>query len=412
MGTTPDYIDWINQQWPDVALFLTDERIRRQAVEPKPNPASEQLTNLSSPNQVAQDLTGHLQRFHQHLEGITCFDCESMPLAAYLARSFSLPYPSEKAVNLCRNKYDGKRVWRSAGVPCPDATLVTSASEAVAFFGETESDCVLKPLSGAGSEYVYLCTCPDQVVHAVEEIQQGLKRQAKNPLYKGALRAMLIETRVAGPEYSCDFILEGNEITIIRLAQKILRPEGPFGTVQAYVVPGHLPEGISLPHLESVLARAARALDVTGVICMVDFIVGHQGPVLLEMTPRPGGDCLPPLLRYAARVDMLGLALDVARGFPVELPPLAQWKTCVGLRLHAQRAGVLADIDLGRVRADTRIRKILMSRKPGHQVALPPLDYDSWIMGHLIFCPDPDQAIEAQCAELVRTVDMTITGEI
>lgn len=411
VGTTSDYIHWINQQWPQVALFVTDKRIRSQALEPSPDPSSELLTDLVSYRRVARDLTRHLDHFRQHLAGITCFDCESMPLAASLAHAFGLPYPSEKAIRLCRNKSDGKHVWQNAGVPCPNAAVVNSASEAMAFFSEAESACVLKPLTGAGSEYVFLCTCPDQVVHAVEEIQQGLRRQATNPLYKGARQGMLIETHAAGPEYSCDFILEGNEITIIRLAQKILRPEGPFGTVQAYIVPAHLPEGISLTHLESLLARAARALDVTGIICMVDFIVGSLGPILLEMAPRPGGDCLPALMRHAARVDMLKLALDVAQGFPVECPAKTQWKTCVGLRLHAPCAGILTDIDLGRVRTDPRIQAIHMMRKPGHQVVLPPLDYDRWIMGHLIFCPNPDQAVEAQCAELVKAVDITITGE-
>ncbi|NQV34326.1 MAG: ATP-grasp domain-containing protein [Phycisphaeraceae bacterium] len=412
VGTTPDYIDWINQQWPTQALCLTDEQIRLHAVEPKPDLLSEVLTDLSSFSRATRDLSSHLDRFHQHLEGITCFDCESMPLAAYLARSLSLPYPSEKAVHLCRNKYDGKHAWQNAGVPCPKMTLVNSLPEAVAFFCETKSACVLKPLSGAGSEYVYFCTDRDQVIQAVGEIQQGLRRQANNPLYRNTLQGILMETHVAGPEYSCDFILEANEITIIRLAQKIQRPEGPFGTVQAYMVPAHLPEGVSHSHLKSLLARAAQALDVTGIICMVDFIVGTQGPVLLEMTPRPGGDCLPALIRYASGTDMLGLALDVARGFPIECPPLTQWKTSVGLRLHAPHSGVLAHIGLSRVQGDHRIRTIHISHKPGHQVVLPPLDYSSWIMGHLIFCPDPDQTIASQCSELVKKVDITITGEI
>ncbi|MBI9091692.1 MAG: hypothetical protein JEZ12_20985 [Desulfobacterium sp.] len=43
---------------------------------------------------------------------------------------------------------------------------------------------------------------------------------------------------------------------------------------------------------------------------MVDFIIRNHQPVLIEMPPRPGGDCLPFLLLEAVDLDIIRLALD------------------------------------------------------------------------------------------------------
>ena len=408
VGTTPDYIHWIDQSWPGRALFLTDAALRRAASEPDPDPPSEVLVDLSRPARVGPSLAKHLQRHGLHLGGITCFDCEAMPLAARLANLLQLPYPSLEAVELCRNKHLCKQMWRSVDVPCPGTRIITQEEEASAFLAETGGACVLKPLQGAGSEWVFLCHSPDQALNAVHEIRQGLERQKDNLLYRAAGQQILAEAYVTGLEYSCDFLVEENRLLIIRLARKIMRQEGPFGTVQAYVIPADLPKDVSPAQLEDLLARSARALGLSGVICMVDFIVGPHGPVLLEMAPRPGGDCLPSLIRHAAGIDILGLTLDRAEGHDIKLPPPDQWRPCVGMRLYARQEGVLADVDMRSVQADPRVLEIHLKRRPGHRAVLPPQDYDGWILGHLVFSPELDRTVEAQCEELLEAVQITM----
>jgi biotin carboxylase len=179
---------------------------------------------------------------------------------------------------------------------------------------------------------------------------------------------------------------------------------GPFGTTLGYIVPGDLPVGTSYAGIERILGQAARSLRLTRAICMVDFIIGPDGPVLLELAPRPGGDCLPPLIRHAAGLDMLGLALDVAQGWPIELPTRHAWKRHVGMRIYARKKGVLADVDVRRVACDPRVVEVYLSRRPGHVVVLPPFDYDSWSLGYVIFQPSPDCNIEIQCDELMAHV--------
>jgi biotin carboxylase len=262
---------------------------------------------------------------------------------------------------------------------------------------------VLKPLSGSGSELIFRCDSEADCERYYRRIAQGLARRMNHRLYHpfSATGAdILAEAYVGGEEYSCDFVLENDHVTLIRLARKILFAQDPFGTAKAYILPGVWPEAIDAGELERTLYRSARALQIQRAVCMLDFIVHHGRMVLLEMAPRPGGDCLPSLLRRCYQVDVLQLVLDFSRQQPFEFHLPALHPPMVGLRLHAAQAGTLVSIDSHDLRCDSRVKEIHLIRKPGHRIQLPPSDYDAWLLGHVIFVPDPDEDVAVQCRDL------------
>ena len=144
---------------------------------------------------------------------------------------------------------------------------------------------------------------------------------------------------------------------------------------------------------------------------MVDFIVWQGNAYLLELTPRPGGDCLPWLIQQSCGLDMIGLALDMAQGRNISTPVSQSWKTLVGLRLFASHSGAVKEIDDGDLRRDPRVQEVLIKRKPGHRVILPPKDYDSRLFGHVIFKPKMITGLEAECAELAGKLKVVMENE-
>ncbi|MBF0303157.1 MAG: biotin carboxylase, partial [Desulfamplus sp.] len=80
----------------------------------------------------------------------------------------------------------------------------------------------------------------------------------------------------------------------------------------------------------------------------------------------------------------------------------------VGLRIHANKAGILKSIDISMVKSDSRVREIFIKRKPGDQIILPPQNYDSWNMGHIIFEPYEDTPCKDQCMELLSILKIKI----
>jgi len=405
VGTTPDYIDWIRRSCPGRALFLTDFGARRQAVEPSPAPAEEILCNLSDYAAVRQALQHHLRRENYRLDAVACYDCESLELAAILAQEFSLPYPSVQAVKNCRDKYLTKTLWARYRLVAPRVRRIRSAAEAVRFLHDVGGPCVLKPPGGSGSELIFRCDSARACRHNYNKIIDGLQQRCNNRLYKYFSTAdpvILAEECVTGEEYSCDFAIENGRVEVIRLTRKILSPGGPFGTALGYLLPGTLPAEIKAPDFRQTLYQSAQALGINRAVCMLDFMVCENRIVLLELSPRPGGDCLPSLLRRCWNLDMLTLYLDFCQQRPWRLQNVRVATPCLGLRLHAQRSGSLKNVDTGQLQHDRRVREIHLTRQPGHRIELPPDDYDSWLLGHIIVDLDIDTAPETQGLALLE----------
>ncbi|MCY2929486.1 MAG: ATP-grasp domain-containing protein [Planctomycetota bacterium] len=406
VGTTGDYIHWIDRQYPGRALFLTDPQARARATEPAPESIGEVLSDLTDEATVWAALGKHLDQHRLEISGVVCFDDEAMHLAALLARRLHLPYPSPQAVLTCRNKHLCKEAWRACGVPTARAILAATDSQAADFAASVNAPVVLKPATGSGSELAFQCRTPAQAAQAFRDIREGLAARSDSRMYSGDAAgcleknpAILAEEFVTGQEYSCDFIVENSRAHVIRFARKILAHDAPLGTARGYTIPSP-PPGPEPQSIASFLARAANAVGIERSICMLDFFVDDGRLALLEIAPRPGGDCLPWLIRYSSGLDMLGLALDFAQRRPVAIPPADKWQPMVGLRIRAEREGTLRRVDTSLLAADPRVRQIHLTRAPGHKVVLPPADYDSWIFGHVVFAPDAGVSAESQCDEL------------
>jgi len=409
VGTTPDYVDWIRHAAPGRALFLTDPVLRQKAKEPAPGPEEEVCGDLERPDRVLEALSAHTRQRRITIDGVACFDCESLPVGAFLAQQLGLDFVSPAAVAVCRDKSASKALWREKGVLCPAFAPVFSEADAVAFF-EAHGACVIKPVSGAGSELVFCCNTRNACIQAFGLVKEGLSRRAHNRLYQniGNRAPIVAETWLTGPEFSCDFLVDAGRAAIVRLAKKIVAPDIAFGTAMAYVLIDRLP-GIENHELARHLAAGAGALGIDRALCMADFVLEGDRPAFLEITPRPGGDCLPDLIRHGLGIDTLLLALDLAQHRPLpaafEMPPVPM----AGLRFHARQAGVLTKIDWSRVAAAPGVRKVMALRRPGHPIVLPPDDYDSFLLGSAVFALKNPADPAPECQALLNRLIVEIT---
>lgn len=409
VGTTSDYIAHIDTQYPGRALFLTDVAERANNSDLKPNESCEILHELKRTEDSFAAIDNQLRRWNQELSGVTCYDCEWLGLAARIAEHYRLPFPRSEAVWTSRDKYRTKRRWTKHGVRCPESQLINSERRAVRFLQRLGRPIVLKPLLGSGSELTFHCRDAHETALAFRMIESGLRLRERSPLYRretpggresASEAAILAEEFISGREYSCDFIIDDKEVQLIRVAKKLSRPALPFGTTTAYIVPGPLPGWLGQRILEERLRDAALAIGLERAVCMVDFVAGKDEIVFLELTPRIGGDCLPPLIRRCCGLDTIELALDFAEGRAPSIPPPSQWRRLVGLRLFADRSGIIRSIDTAKLPADPRVSEVMLKRSPGDRIVLPPEAYDTWLIGHVIFDPGSGDDIADQCEDL------------
>lgn len=402
VATTTDYIDDLRRQFPDRLLFVTAENLRAQAKEKKPLASEEILCNVRHFKDVLAAVCHHEAVFHQHITGITCFDCESLMLASYLAAHLHLPFPSAEAVKNCRSKQRSIALWKKAGLGCPKSEEITSYEQALAFYEKCGRPCVIKPASGSGSEFTFLCRTKAELAASWDTATLSMSEKESDTMYLeqcGGSRDILIQEYAEGTEYSCDFIMRPFSAVILRLCRKQLR-SGRFGVTETYEL---LPESLwpeTMHTLSHLLYRAAKTLGrMDHAVIMVDFIETKNGFMLLEMSPRAGGDCIPPLVEAATGCSTPRIAVMLASGeyrTPAALPVR---KTYFAHRLFASKRGIIMSQDSTALEKTPGVHQVLIYHSTGFSTDPSARDYNDGLLGCII-CESNGTPVQEQTKKL------------
>lgn len=413
VGTTPDYVEWIKTLLKGEVFFITDLELRKSAIESNPTPTEEILCNLADYKNTVSFLKEHVKRYDIEVVGITCFDCESMELASAISKELNLKFQALCAIHNCRDKFMSKAHWKEKHLFTPDIARIKDFKQAEVFFKNLKGQgCVLKPSSGAGSELVFLCHDLAELKLSYEKASEGLKEKTGNRLYNSPLvkSSLILEEYIAGTEYSCDFIIKDDSVKIIRLTEKLKFPGQIFGIIDGYKLINFLP-GISEKNLHDTLYKAASSIGLNNTICMLDFIVRDNHIYLIEIAPRPGGDCLPQLLELATGQNILVINIDLARG---KMPQLLDYKTIkpwIALRIFANREGTLLEIETKKLLENPMVAKVNITSYVGKKIEPPPKDYDSWVLGNIILKPDVFNDIYHIAKKIIGSVNIEISPQ-
>jgi biotin carboxylase len=418
VGTTPDYVVKLFERYSRSLLFLTDIRFQHDPLLQGLPSSSQAFTTLGNVDEACRKTHELLKTQSTAPNGIACFDCDSLLLASRLGSELGLRFPTWEAIARCRSKFESKKTWTGHGVASPIASIASSLPETVAFFRSHGEDIVLKPLAGSGSELLFHCRDESAVIKAVTTLEEELPKRKANPLFRpfpnlsghsliDPCSCWVAEEFISGPEFSCDFVLQDEEVFFIRETGKIKATDKPFGSVLAYTFPPRYPVGFQKRVLKEVLKKATKSLGFDWGFFMVDYIL-HQGtPILIEMTPRPGGDSIPELVRAATGLDTLSLYLDFVQGKfkdpkELSLPP----ESFASLNFFAPMEGRIEVLDGRKVTACPHVRKLFFKKQVGDKVILPPKDYDNRLLGYCIIEAKPGLELVEETRRLQQMLEL------
>jgi len=396
VGTTPDYVARLYETYPGRTCFVMDSSIRGDHLLEEVDQSLLLFTNLEDSRKTLHDINRFLSRGGFGVDGVGCFDCESLVVASDVACHLRRPFPPREAVIKGRDKFRSKKAWAGAGVPSPQAALVSGLKETLAFFRAFKGAIVLKPVSGSGSELTFVCRTEDEVVRSVEIMERELPERKSNPLFRpmpplfgdnlvNSCGVWVAESFVPGPEFSCDFFLEKEQVTVLRQTGKVKAPGQTFGSILAYTFPAQYPAGFSFQELCGILKKAAFSLGFSWGHFMTDFIVYDGRVVILEMTPRPGGDSIPDLVRLATGRDLLGLHLDFVSGRHRKGDGIPDpTGVFASINLYAPKNGVVQHFDSRSLLASPWVKGFFPKKGIGDLVILPPDSYDHRLLGYCV----------------------------
>jgi len=161
---------------------------------------------------------------------------------------------------------------------------------------------ITKPTDNSGSRGVML-------VHSKEELSAALTYSSAN----GRRGNVIVEEYMQGPEVSVEVMVVHGVPHILQITDK-LTTGAPHFVEMGHSQPSRLPEDTKTKIAE-VASKAVLAVGIQNGPAHVEIIVTKDGPKMVELGARMGGDCITThLVPLSTGIDMIKCTIDTALG--------------------------------------------------------------------------------------------------
>ncbi|MER8028888.1 ATP-grasp domain-containing protein [Streptomyces bauhiniae] len=303
----------------------------------------------------------------RRIAGVVTWEESLVTPVAELAARLGVPAMPVESARACRDKARQRDRFRAAGVPSARFALVGSAAEAVGAAADIGYPVVLKPRGRAASVGVTVVRSEDELRRAFAAV-----RDSESPSIDDGL--VLVEEFLTGPEIAVDsWVLDGRVEPFSVAAKRT--GYAPYFEEVAHVVGRVLDPGTEARVREVVIA-ANLALGTDRTITHTELMLTPDGPKVVEVNGRLGGDLIPHLAELAAPGLSIGRVLgSVATGRVPE--PIAGPDRLVGIRfLYPEADLTFDDIEAPAALAgESWVHEVRTVSDPGTELRLPPRQF-------------------------------------
>lgn len=277
-----------------------------------------------------------------------------MRTVAAVAHECGLMGISEDTAIKATDKSVMREALRVAGVPIPKFFSVTSESE---FYSAAESitgPFMVKPADSSGSRGIL------KVINRnnASDAYNFTKQFSRNGI-------VVVEECMIGPEVSVETVAIKGEIHVIQITDKITTGAPHFVEV------GHT-QPTNLSCAEDICRVAIAANKAVGIEygpSHTEIIVTKDGPKIVEIGARLGGDCITThLVPLSTGVNMVEACIRIALG---EIPTIKPTLHCgSAIRYFPQHAGVVESIEgIEEVKKMTGVKQVSIVHGVGERVS-------------------------------------------
>lgn len=280
-------------------------------------------------------------------DGVFVFDDSPLRLAAAVAESAELRFHSRQTAQLLTDKLAQRAALARAGVPGPRFWSVpasTQPAEVEDLVSSLEFPVVLKPQSGSGSRNTFQVDDPGFLTKSLAEARE----RDEDMLVEEVLR----ERHDRHSQRFSDLLMVDSLVTAGRVEHLVITghfiPAPPFRGTGSFV-PGHFDDAENAAVLEATEA-AIKALGITDGYTNTDLILTPEGPRVLEVNGRIGGQ-IATLLELAGGSPLIPEAMRFAvrdHSGDVDRVPLSRVAFCAMYQapVEATRLVELSGLDV------------------------------------------------------------------
>lgn len=218
----------------------------------------------------------------------------------HIQRALGIPCNPPETDLLATNKYEMRKAFLAAGVPCPKF-MKLSAPPSEATLADMRWPLIVKPTDRSGSRGIYQCASYDELCAAVGfSCEQSFEKCA------------IVEETIAGTEYSCESISFAGEHYALALTKKYTTGS-PHFIETGHTEPSDIPAALQA-RVKAHVKTALDALHICYGASHAEFMLDARGGFhIIEIGSRMGGDCIGSDLVYLSTgMDYMRMVIDVA----------------------------------------------------------------------------------------------------
>lgn len=282
--------------------------------------------------------------------------------AAVLAERWGRPGAGAKAAAVLTDKLELRAAAQAGGLRNPEWTEVYGPADAVEF--AAGGPVVLKPANRHASLGVQLLEPGDDITTAWE-LTVSARDDMMLPDRELAWRYMA-ERRLYGHEYSVEALVRGGSIVFLNVTDK-LTAGGRYPVELGHVVPAGLPDDVRRG-FEEAMTRFVEAIGYDTGILHAEWMLGEEGPVLIECAGRVPGDSITFLLDAAYGGNVIRTLVELLAGGSPRLPGGAPMGAAI--RFLTAPAGTVREVTgIEEVQQRTGVLRAAVTVGPGDHVA-------------------------------------------
>ena len=227
---------------------------------------------------------------------------------AEIAQALGLPGTSPQSIRTCRNKRLTRAALNNAGIPDVQSFAATGLDEALQFAEQLGYPHVVKPVDLGGSVLVKLIHSETELREAVGEILNLTHNTREQPRDC----SILLEEYLAGEEVSVESFTCRGETVVLGVTDKSV------SCSPCFVETGHMfPAALDQRRVEECAVFVQNLLSAVGYrhgFAHTEVKLTPQGPRLIEVNPRWGGNYIADLIQRVTGFNVLQAAVHLATG--------------------------------------------------------------------------------------------------
>lgn len=320
-------------------------------------------------------------------------------LTAEVAEWLSLKTISSQAATNARNKDLARKVYDEQKVPSAKYKKVASVEEAIEAAKKIKYPVVLKPTNCASSQGVYFIENEEGLIESYEK----LKRFKKTYMDFDVRNEYLIEEYLEGPEFSVEFFLKDNEVVFSSVTEK-LTSNLPFFVEISHTVPTSV-EKDNIGEMIYVCKQALLAIGIDNGPSHVELKLTKDGPKIIEVNGRPGGDKISSDLLYTTYgIDIFDETVNFYLNLPIK-GIYQEAKASSIAYLTAVRDGIISSVEGKEEIANHKnVLKYEIAVKTGDKVKVPESSDDR--LGYVITTGINSEEAKNNAIKLINTIEL------